>query len=231
MTLRNDPQSFYKNLSVKTYNECLIAKTPQLSGIVRQFGPQLGDAIARAFLNIAIADLVKFLNVTKTMGADQIIQTVDLILDEFWMLKPEDFRLCFNNVKKGFYGKVYDRVDGMMIIEWLTSYTNGRDNWVEQFRQSENKRMQRELDNIKPSEGIPMPDWFKLPEKKAETQPQPICQRSEDQLIVDGLYREFDELYESQRNFDSGKRFVTLDGRKMDALEFINYRFEQIMQQ
>lgn len=60
------------------------------------------------------------------MGAVQVAGAADLIIDEFYFLKPDDFKLCFNRAKKGYYGKVYDRIDGQVIFEWLNQYTNDR---------------------------------------------------------------------------------------------------------
>lgn len=60
------------------------------------------------------------------MSNDQLAQTISLVQDEYWMLKPEDFKLCFNNAKKGVYGKVYDRLDGQVIFEWLDKYLKDR---------------------------------------------------------------------------------------------------------
>jgi len=93
---------------------------------------ELGDMHVKAILTIIIIDLVKFFNIGKSMNDEQVGQTIQLIQDEFWMLKPEDFKLCFNNAKKGLYGKVYDRIDGQIIIEWLKKYLNERMNYSEQ---------------------------------------------------------------------------------------------------
>ena len=45
------------------------------------------------------------------MSAVQVAQTADLVIEEFYYLKPDDFKLCFTQAKKGIYGKLYDRID------------------------------------------------------------------------------------------------------------------------
>ena len=80
----------------------------------------------RAFMVKVLNDLLDFFNVGKNMGAIQVASTADLIIEEFYFLKPDDFKLCFNRAKKGYYGKVYDRIDGQVILEWLSTYTNDR---------------------------------------------------------------------------------------------------------
>lgn len=62
------------------------------------------------------------------MNDYQVAQTVTLILQDENMrsLKPDDFKLCFNRMKKGHYGKSYDRIDGQIIFECLNSYLDER---------------------------------------------------------------------------------------------------------
>lgn len=82
-----------------------------------------GEQFLFAFLTIAIVDLIEFFNVGKTMGESQVVSTIRLIVEDFYYLNVEDFKLCFNNAKRGRYGKVYDRVDGNTIYEWLNRYS------------------------------------------------------------------------------------------------------------
>ena len=60
------------------------------------------------------------------MNDIQMAQTADLIFDEFYYLNIEDFKLCFNMAKSGKFGKVYDRIDGQVIMDWLSTYLNMR---------------------------------------------------------------------------------------------------------
>lgn len=120
---KSSPEQYYKTqLIVKSYEDVFQSKSPALSGLKKE----LGDAHVKALLTIIFVDLVKFFNVGKSMSNDQLAQTISLVQDEYWMLKPEDFKLCFNNAKKGVYGKVYDRLDGQVIFEWLDKYLKDR---------------------------------------------------------------------------------------------------------
>lgn len=85
-----------------------------------------GEQFLFAFLTIAIVDLIEFFNVGKTMGEAQVVSTIRLLVDDFYYLNVEDFKLCFNNAKRGKYGKVYDRIDGNTIYEWLNKYSTER---------------------------------------------------------------------------------------------------------
>jgi len=77
-------------------------------------------------MSIFIIDLIENLNVGKTMNDVQVARAADLILNEYYFLKPEDFKLCFNNVLLGRYGQVYDRIDALVLCGWLNRYVSER---------------------------------------------------------------------------------------------------------
>lgn len=83
---------------------------------------------ARAILVIAINELVSFFNVGKTMNDVQVALTADLIIDRFYYLKLEEIKLCFRNAMAS--GKIYDRLDGNIILGWLNEYDAQRDEIV-----------------------------------------------------------------------------------------------------
>lgn len=60
------------------------------------------------------------------MGATQVKETVILILEEYNYLTVDDFKVFFNNCKKGFYGTSYNRIDGQVILGWLGQYVEER---------------------------------------------------------------------------------------------------------
>lgn len=80
-------------------------------------------------MTILINDLIDFFSVGKTMGQNQLVSTIRLIVEDFYYLKIEDFKLCFNNAKKGKYGKIYDRIDGNIIYDWINQYSLERMNF------------------------------------------------------------------------------------------------------
>ena len=99
-------------------DDALKSLTPPLAVVRKEYGEQSLQAILVIILN----DVIKFFNVGKTVGQEQLVQTIRLIIEDFYYFNIEDFKLCFNNAKRGFYGKVYDRIDGNIIYEWLQKY-------------------------------------------------------------------------------------------------------------
>jgi len=124
MTLKTSPETFYQQISVKDYAGVFAAPDNSIALIKKELGPEK----LRAFLVLVIVDLVEFFSVSNSMNNQQIIQTADLIAEEYYYMKPEDFKLCFNKAKKGKLGtgQVYNRIDGAVIFKWLEEYAQER---------------------------------------------------------------------------------------------------------
>lgn len=86
-------------------------------------------------LKVLLAEVVMFFNVGKTMNDYQIHSTAELLLqdNEARNMKPEDYKVMFDNAKKGIYGKQFDRLDGQVIFEWKTAYMSERLDICEQI--------------------------------------------------------------------------------------------------
>jgi hypothetical protein len=136
--LRTSPVKYYEGMAVRTLDDIYRSSSPTIASIRKE----AGLAQLQALLTIIVIDLVEFFNVGKTMNEKQVVQTVKLIIDEFYYLKPDDFKLCFDMAKKGKLGKVYDRIDGAVIMEWLNNYVRDR---MEFFEQRSIEKYQAEL--------------------------------------------------------------------------------------
>ena len=84
-----------------------------------------------------LSEVTEFFNIPEKMSQKQIGLTVDLILEDYYFLKPDDLRLCFRNAMKGYYGRVYNRIDGQVILSWLKQYSDDRLAVAEQHSQSD----------------------------------------------------------------------------------------------
>lgn len=87
-----------------------------------------GLTYCQSVLSIAIIDLCDFFNITKNMNVEQIGQTINMLIDDYPLntLTIADIKLCFNRIKAGKYGKIYDRMDGGVIMDALNEYWNER---------------------------------------------------------------------------------------------------------
>jgi hypothetical protein len=121
--LNKYPQQYYASLKPKRFND--VFNSPVC--FIAEFRREVGEEAANAVLNIIVSDLVDFFNVSNSMNAQQIIATVELILDNYGFLKIDDLKLCFNWAKRGLFGAVY-RMDGQIILSWIEKYIHDRMN-------------------------------------------------------------------------------------------------------
>jgi len=226
-----NPTDFFSKLQVKTVIDCLNSPNKSFAGVRAELDKETGNAFIRNFLNIVLVDLVNFFNVGKSMNHEQIIVTSGMIVDDYCMLKPDDLKLCFDNAKKGKYGKVYDRIDGQIIFEWLELYLEERVQAIETLRRNESQQHKKDsaipiipmLPLSEKDKPVPMPSWFNIPEKKVpEINTRPLNQ-TDQQKQINGWIREFDALWMSQGSL-GGKRFVTIDSKKIDVSEYLEIK-------
>jgi hypothetical protein len=105
-----------------TINDVFDSYEPSIAII----GKTNGIESARAAIVFLVADLIEFFNTGETMSDVQIATTIDLIIEEYPYFKMDDLKLCFKNAMKQKYGRVYNRLDGAMIMGWLQQYNKDR---------------------------------------------------------------------------------------------------------
>ena len=140
-TLKKEPKQFYEAIQVQNFEQVFHAPDISLSLIKKETGTEF----LRSFLTLIISDVVEFFSVGKSMNEKQILQTSDLIAEEYYYFKPEDFKLCFNRAKKGRYGKQYDRLDGGVIFEWLQLYSQERSERAWEINTQSHEVLKKEL--------------------------------------------------------------------------------------
>jgi hypothetical protein len=109
----------------------------------------IGIMSARAIIVQIITDVALFFNTGQNMNQDQVADLTEFILSDYYYLNIADLKLCFNNGKKGRYGKVF-RVDGSIILEWLEKYTNDRLNAAdeESYKEHQSTTGDRKLSGL-----------------------------------------------------------------------------------
>lgn len=116
-------------LSVLLGNSVTVTIADALNGNSKQLSSlkhEIDEETALDVLKIFITSLVNSLNIGKNMSDFQIDETCILIMEDFWHLKVADLQLFVKEAKKGKFGKLYDRIDCQIIIEWLTVYDEER---------------------------------------------------------------------------------------------------------
>lgn len=142
----------------------VVAQTPTLAKIKNE----ASETDARALLYIALCEVCDFFNVGKNMTDTQIAVTVDLILESFWHLHLEEIKYCFRRAMMR--EKLFDRLDGNIIISWLMQYDAERTE--EAMRISEQQAVAEE--NALPpssSDAVTYDDYVASLRERAATDP------------------------------------------------------------
>jgi len=75
-------------------------------------------------LVVMIVMMQDFLDVTEKMEDKHVNDLAVTIISDFGSLTLEDVALCLKNGKTGKYGKLWNRINGSVVYQWLTAYTD-----------------------------------------------------------------------------------------------------------
>ncbi|MDF3076156.1 MAG: hypothetical protein K0S09_45 [Sphingobacteriaceae bacterium] len=221
MTLMQQPTEYLQAIKPKTVADIVISQSPSIlrvcsTSIERKVDGKMqtvrGETVAKALLVKVITDLISFFNIGKMMNGAQVASTVELMIEAYGQYKIDDFVLCFKRAKLGYYGQVYDRIDGNVIFDWFEKYIEERNAEFEAARAKEKRLIDMELDQI--SEPVEMPEKMKellndLKNKKTDlTAPKILTQTEQQKQIQDWMY-DFDEIWEKQGS-EGGKRTISI---------------------
>ena len=190
---------------------------------------------AALILEALISEVVLFFNVGKNMNEFQIKQTAILLLSELESknMKPEDYRIMFNNAKTGKYGGQFDRLDGQMIFEWVRQYWHERSSIVANMNDvlhSEQKSGKYDKSDVNPEGQKKVAQILKdakvLSESKSEIQ-KPIDKKvTERDIFIQKCFSDFELLYKKSPLPVPG-RFIMFNGRGVDQIEYCGLRVKE----
>lgn len=79
--------------------------------------------LARVELTRALKDLIEFVDANKTIStSDAFIATVEALITDFPAMTLEEYYFVFNGIKKGKYGKLYERLKLAEISDCIKKY-------------------------------------------------------------------------------------------------------------
>lgn len=139
-----------------------------------------------------------FFNITNNLSEDQAIETAFMLIDRFSTETIEDFVLMFKNAKAGKYGKLFNRLDGQIILEWMGLYLEEKAEYRETLHQ-----------RVKSNSANESNDITKLIEVKTVEN-----QRSVIDALKEGV--EFDKMKKEESEFLEYKKNYILDRHKKE---------------
>lgn len=95
--------------------------------------------LSRTLLTKGLKDLIEFVDANKTINSnEQLIFTVEALINDFPTLTLEEFYIVFRDIKKGVYGKLFERLKLAEISECLKKYEAGiRADYLERRNQEQ----------------------------------------------------------------------------------------------
>lgn len=139
---------YYANIQCSSAKEALSSNTPAIAALKKE----CGAPVAYAIMVKLIKNLVTFFNVGKSMNDAQVAETVELVFKEYYFLNIADFKVCFDGMKLGKYldgGKLFDRLDGQIILGALSEYCEERSNTAETLYLEKAKELKQAETEVK----------------------------------------------------------------------------------
>lgn len=131
----------------KSFEQVFDESTPSLATLSKY----QSEALAIGILCKLIGDTCDFFNVGGNMTDAQIQQTAIMIIDSYHWFNVYDFTLCFKNGKAFKYGKLYDRLDGAVLLEWLAKYNEERLGAAQLHNQRKSREQKQKAKEIAPN--------------------------------------------------------------------------------
>lgn len=138
--LSTSPAKYLENLPI----ERMDAERPPNAIMLSQYKRSLDRNQQLMYLSMMITEVNDFFNVRGNMNAKQIKLTAELILDNpgFYDLTLGNIKACFRH--KMATAKLYDRLDGNLIIDWLREFKSEMADHCEALREGYDRKKERE---------------------------------------------------------------------------------------
>lgn len=149
---------------MKTVSENILSEQPNIAQL-QLLIPKHGDMAVKLIIMHALKEVRDFFNVGKNLTNPQITITAELIMSQFWYFKIEDIKCCLRRAM--LREKLFDRLDGNIILGWLKEYDNERTE--EAMRISENEES-RAVNEVKESpDTVSYEDYLANLEQRAKS--------------------------------------------------------------
>lgn len=162
------------------------------------------------------------------MTEDQIALCASDIVDssEFYMLRIEDFELCFKNAYAGAYGEFYGRLDQPMVFGFIRKYSIERDAAIARKRDSESDRSNiYQVFQTEPMQKILNEVTDKLSIKERTNEPKPERKPDVGQIILS----EFDDLCKAMQLPNSPIRVTMYKEKMVDLDGYMKVRIVEML--
>ena len=158
------------------------------------------------------------------MTPQQLMLTAELIMEEYYYLRVEEFKICFRMAMKGEFGPVYNRIDGQVFFEWIRKFFSKRDAVTTRMLKD-----QQSSNNI--YEMFQHPQVMEAMQQAADKlsikeEPAREVKRENPPAIEIALMREYDDL----PTWDNDMRFRVYKNKPYQFNEFRKERYRELIE-
>lgn len=211
-------------MRIATATEAVFSGRLSLAAISKKYQP----VVTEMFVTSIINDLTKQFNIGKNMTGDQMALCAELICKEYYFLNPSEIKYVFNGAIMNKYGKVYDRLDTPLIMEWFANYMDERMDICitkNEIENTENKKL-----DAKPIEKDAMAEIYQKLKENATEAPKEAKKEKERAEVVRDQFQdwieEFDAIYKKSPVAGDGK-FIEIEGKKLDINQYLEYKLKE----
>lgn len=164
------------------------------------------------------------------MEVEQVKQTVELIMGDHVCrnLTPEDFKVCFDMIKKNTFNKnFFERFDGQVIFECLYSYANQKAIYIEQQKRTQHETQKREPVSEQVLQGLKTLSETLKTESKEKPYSKEIGEKNSKEKMIQKFFQEFFGLWKTNPVDEKLGKFIEYKGITLNEEEYVEARLKE----
>jgi hypothetical protein len=88
-----------------------------------------------------LLELNEFSNVVRKMNESQIVETVNMLLNQYPRLSIQEYQVFFNMIKAGKFGQLYESLDGIKIMAFMEEFYKDMVNSYNEFKEESHQQI------------------------------------------------------------------------------------------
>jgi len=142
MTGTKSLQTYKKGDLVKQIKgQVAMISTP--SELVRLGNIQIAGESNKHIIAEMLIELNEFSNISRRMTEAQIIETVKMLLSKYPNLSLQEYQVFFNKIKSGYFGQLYESLDGIKIMVFMKEYYREVNTAYIEFKEEKHQEIKR----------------------------------------------------------------------------------------
>lgn len=139
-----------KSLQISGKNQIIKYVKEQTAAVKTSYDlVRLSDAIivtlsSKNIVAEMLLELNEFSNVSRKMNEPQIVETVNMLYNEYPNLSLQEYQVFFNKIKTGYFGQLYESLDGIKIMAFMKEFYNEMVNAYYEFSEESHQQIKRQ---------------------------------------------------------------------------------------